>query len=275
MYCKFCGKALSANSTKCEYCGAKIDLNDGGQSFYDDNELKVWQNSIPTTKMIDAVPNMQPQAAYMPYSTSSPSRRSHAHSRRKKTLADRINFSNPNVLIISCVASVMIFVLLFLLIMSPVVKKKDDNENVTDYVPEVVGPVKIEQTPISGLTIIVDTNQIEYTGNAYIINDSTYVSARQILKAEGFDDGVRVKQKDVEFRFRYKNKSTKMEIEVEPTNVVYLSRNGGKTEPTYMKLNAVKEENEVFVPVRSFYMDILGYSDVSVGETESIIIVKK
>ncbi len=63
MYCKYCGSRIASDATKCISCGADIDLNDGGQSFFDDNELKAWQNesvktSVPKTEMIEpALPN--------------------------------------------------------------------------------------------------------------------------------------------------------------------------------------------------------------------------
>lgn len=44
MYCKFCGSRISLNTIKCGTCGANINLRDGGQTFFEDNELKAWMN---------------------------------------------------------------------------------------------------------------------------------------------------------------------------------------------------------------------------------------
>lgn len=43
MYCKFCGNHMEDNSIICGRCGSDIDPNDGGQSFYDDEELNEWR----------------------------------------------------------------------------------------------------------------------------------------------------------------------------------------------------------------------------------------
>ena len=65
MYCKYCGSRIASDTTKCVSCGANIDLNDGGQSFFDDNELNAWQSdsisynaqsSVPRTEMREPLP---------------------------------------------------------------------------------------------------------------------------------------------------------------------------------------------------------------------------
>ncbi|MCD7777181.1 MAG: hypothetical protein LUH47_01585 [Clostridiales bacterium] len=54
MYCKFCGNHMEDNSIICGRCGSDIDPNDGGQSFYDDEELNEWResSSLPEIRTI-------------------------------------------------------------------------------------------------------------------------------------------------------------------------------------------------------------------------------
>ncbi len=56
MYCKFCGTMLDNDGAKCLNCGAAIDLNDGGQSFFEDDELEAWRtpgSALPRTAVLD------------------------------------------------------------------------------------------------------------------------------------------------------------------------------------------------------------------------------
>ena len=46
MYCKHCGGPLELTDAKCRNCGARIDFLDGGQSFFEDNDLKEWSNGV-------------------------------------------------------------------------------------------------------------------------------------------------------------------------------------------------------------------------------------
>ena len=50
MYCKFCGNRITLNTTKCISCGSAINFRDGGQSFFDDNELEAWRNDNPVSE---------------------------------------------------------------------------------------------------------------------------------------------------------------------------------------------------------------------------------
>ncbi|MCC8097420.1 MAG: hypothetical protein LIO44_02440 [Eubacterium sp.] len=59
MYCKFCGNHLEDNSVICGRCGSDIDPNDGGQSFYDDEELNEWKESYPLPEMRTIMPTAE------------------------------------------------------------------------------------------------------------------------------------------------------------------------------------------------------------------------
>lgn len=109
MYCKYCGNRTDSTSEKCAFCGAKINLRDGGQSFFDDNELKDWQeggfsdinSSVPKTeiKEIKATPARVRRGA-----------RSFQTHKRKKS--NGLNITNPNRLIIFCIVLVLAVVLI-------------------------------------------------------------------------------------------------------------------------------------------------------------------
>ncbi len=134
MYCKFCGNTIASNTTKCTACGANIDLNDGGQSFFDDNELDAWQSDslamkgpktyMPKTEMREASDSsfeenyetylQRPQAS----SSSRGSRSQVPRKKKKKTILDYLNLSSSNRLIIFCIASALAIVLLVVAIIA-------------------------------------------------------------------------------------------------------------------------------------------------------------
>ncbi len=59
MYCKYCASPLEqGNVSKCSRCGFGIDLYDGGQSFFEDEDLYIWSQpaqvddvSLPRTEI--------------------------------------------------------------------------------------------------------------------------------------------------------------------------------------------------------------------------------
>lgn len=134
MYCKYCGSRIASDATKCVSCGSNIDLNDGGQSFFDDNELDAWQSdsmmrgpqtSMPKTEMreplsdnTDFEKNYEKAFAAPQVSTGTRASRSHARSRKKKNILDYLNLSSSNKLIIFCIASALAIVLLVVAIIA-------------------------------------------------------------------------------------------------------------------------------------------------------------
>lgn len=113
MYCKFCGNEISSDTSKCSSCGAIIRFNDGGQSFYEDSELEVWQKqTVPKTVDIPVVP--------VPNSPAP---------RAKKTLLDYLNLSNPrNFLIFLGISAVIIILLSLAIIVNLVGDRKSGEE---------------------------------------------------------------------------------------------------------------------------------------------------
>ena len=169
MYCKYCGSRIASDTTKCVSCGANIDLNDGGQSFFDDNELNAWQSdsisynaqsSVPRTEMREPLPEKanfeeeyektfaRPQA-----SVSTRGNRSRARSKKKKNVLDYLNLSSSNKLIIFCIASALAIVLLVVAIIA-VLNSVDDttDENAT-------------QTNTSGYTTTADSTGTDQNNN--------------------------------------------------------------------------------------------------------------
>lgn len=135
MYCKYCGNKIDLNTTQCASCGANINLNDGGQSFFDDNELDAWQSgspsygvqtSVPKTEMREPLPPQEndfdreyAKAVMMPQiSAKASASRSRARSKGKKNLLDYLNLSSSNKLIIFCIASALAIVLLVVAIIA-------------------------------------------------------------------------------------------------------------------------------------------------------------
>lgn len=143
MYCKFCGSQIIPNATKCVSCGAKIDLNDGGQSFFDDSELNDWKDgsimqshqiSVPKTEMREPLPdNMNLKKEYEK-SIPAPQASINASipcyirdSKKKKSLSDYLNLSSSTKLIIFCISSALAIVLLVVAIIAVINSGKDES----------------------------------------------------------------------------------------------------------------------------------------------------
>ncbi len=149
MYCKFCGNKIAANSTKCVSCGAKIDLTDGGQSFFDDNELDAWQSdndimrgprtSMPRTEMREVSANryaddgqLYRRRQYTSHSTGLS--RSRTHKKKKNLFFNIANLSNANRLIVFCITSVLAIVLLVVAIVSVIIDGTSDEQETQNAV---------------------------------------------------------------------------------------------------------------------------------------------
>lgn len=167
MYCKYCGSRITSDTTKCVSCGANIDLNDGGQSFFDDNELNAWQSdsmaynaqsSVPRTEMREPLPEKsnfeeeyektfaRPQA-----SVSTRGTRSRSRARKKKNILDYLNLSSSNKLIIFCIASALAIVLLVVAIIAVLNSGNDETT--------------METTPTNYSTSATDENTVNSNAN--------------------------------------------------------------------------------------------------------------
>ena len=180
MYCKYCGNRITSDTTKCVSCGANIDLNDGGQSFFDDDELNAWQSdsmaynaqsSVPRTEMREPLPEKsnfeeeyektfeRPQASVGTRGTPS---RSHT----KKNILDYLNLSSSNKLIIFCIASALAVVLLVVAIIA--VLNSGDNKADENAI----------QNNASGYTQQTN-NTTEQTGQTIPVADDSTTETRQ------------------------------------------------------------------------------------------------
>lgn len=143
MYCKFCGNRINSNTIKCTVCGADIDFTDGGQSFFDDNELAAWQSDnfamkgpqtcMPKTEMRE-LPNSNISESgeinlrRPRHSADSKKSQSRVRKRKKKTVLDYLNISSSNRLIIFCIASALAIVLLVVAIIAVISGGNEQDE---------------------------------------------------------------------------------------------------------------------------------------------------
>ncbi|MCH5185432.1 MAG: hypothetical protein J1F64_04825, partial [Oscillospiraceae bacterium] len=128
MYCKYCGNRLAQNSVKCAACGANIDLNDGGQSFFDDNELDAWQSeginqgpktSMPKTEILgndqrdhnDFIKGFSPRAPQMTGRRTPAYSVSYQRHGKNNNLSSIADILSSNRLIILCIAAALVIAL--------------------------------------------------------------------------------------------------------------------------------------------------------------------
>ena len=164
MYCKFCGSEITSDAGKCVICGAKIDLNDGGQSFFDDFELNAWKSTggipcagVPKTEMRAALPatdgnKIEETKALYP-GASVGERKTRKHS-KKGAIVPRLKLSSSNKLIIFCIAVVLAIVLLVVAILAGV---NNVGENEEGQAQPQETEVKTETTDQKATTVPNDT----------------------------------------------------------------------------------------------------------------------
>lgn len=190
MYCKYCGSKITVDTTKCMSCGANIDLNDGGQSFFDDNEISSWQSdsvsynsytTVPKTEMREYIPEndnfneryenifAKPQ---MNIGTSSNYAR--PRSKKKKKSSGYLSTSSSNKLIIFCIASAVAIVLLVVAIIAVLNSGNDTADERTDeIVTQTIVPEYIPRE--NNATVEPDINQptsSEMQNDAVIENET-------------------------------------------------------------------------------------------------------
>ena len=296
MYCKFCGSVISSNSTKCATCGAKIDLNDGGQSFFDDHELEAWQSdsvmmsgprtSMPKTEMRESSqfdnPNIKNGNA-LPMHAPQNANVGNTLSRKrpkKKTMLDRLNLSSANKLIIFCIASALAVVLLAVAIISvlngggksggdgadnsqteePVSRETDQTADMGAEVGNGDKTFAPQQT-INDIKIHVKGKDVDHPVPAYMDNGKLYVSIDKILLHEGYSNGQRRTADSGAIRVSYINVDGSKTIEIEKgSDIVWIIEDGKETEINLGGKATDFIENETYVPARSLFIDVLGYS---------------
>lgn len=311
MYCKFCGNRIADNTTKCASCGADIDLRDGGQSFFDDNELDAWRPddvrsiNIPKTEMREPLPEQKENAGNaLKYQQSRPSvgtRSYRSHRKKKKTLLDYLNLSSANRLIIFCIASALAIVLLVVAIISVFNSGKestnDDTPQATSYAENTDAPamtnapvlqtepailenennsINTEKEEIKGIRIIINDSEIKYPVSAYMLDNKIYVSIDSVLKEEGYKAGS--PNGNAPNRIVYENEQNGMVIEIEKgTKSIFIREEDEKPEDVkWQQLDGdnFNEGSHTYVPARSFFA-LIGYNNVEYDEANNTLTVRK
>lgn len=295
MFCKFCGNRITENTKKCVSCGAKIDLNDGGQSFFDDLELTAWQGGafdnnsvVPKTEML----NVPKEMKYIPMSSepmpqmddmlmndeaSTLSRRPRTYEKRSIAKRDK-QYDN---LMIFCVVAVLIIVLL---VVTLIVCLNDRNDNkdadvvqdtYTQQVetPDYSYPVEDDREEITDIQIFVEDKQMEYPVSAYMVNDVLYLSIDRILRFYDYKDGVPADA--VGNVVKYVHKTLPKEIDLEKgTQNIWIKENNEEGELRLLDDVNFNVDNETYVPARSFF-GALGYSCADYNADANKMIVMK
>lgn len=212
MYCKYCGSRIASDTTKCVSCGANIDLNDGGQSFFDDNELSAWQSdivsynaqtSMPKTEMREPLPEKadfdeEYEKAFAKPQASVGTRGSYSRrrSKKKKNIFDYLNISSSNKLIIFCIASALVIVLLVVAIIA-VLNSGDEatdettsQTNTSGYTQQTDNATtkqnNNQQTPTETQNNeIVENEPIKQENTQDILKDKTEIKDVKIFDKDG------------------------------------------------------------------------------------------
>jgi hypothetical protein len=306
MYCKFCGSRIASNTTKCASCGANIDFNDGGQSFFEDNELDAWQSdnivkglqtSMPKTEMSECLPLNDAEhekifaATRVKTNVGTIGTRSRTR-KKKKTVFDYLNLSSSNRLIIFCIASALAVVLLATAIIA--VLNSGDN-SITDektydtsYTEQVGSNDDMQasdkeqatednvKTEIKDIKIIIDNKEILHPVSAYIIDEKLYVSLDRVLKAEGYKTGVTTDYNENCIRYDHETSNKTIEIEKGTASILVIGEDEAPEDVEWQQLEATNfnEGAETYVPAKSFFATI-GYSNVKYDMENVTLIVEK
>lgn len=306
MYCKYCGGVIAPGAEKCMSCGASIDFNDGGQSFFDDNELNAWRgdammsgvkNDVPKTEMREAAAVSEDdfEAAYgMNFEPSAQRGASEggyarARARKKGNLFDFSWLSGSNRLIVFCIASALVIVLLAVAIIAVLSGGSEDtatdatktqtvdsgNAGTEDKTEkEEKNLIAQDREEVKGIKILINNREISHPVSAYMVNGEIYVSIDRVLNAEGYNVGVR--NTDNENRVRYKHKTEEKAVEIEKgTDKIWIIENSSE-EATVQKLDGVtfNVDTDTYVPAESFFTKI-GYSKAEYNKSTVTLTVSK
>lgn len=310
MYCKYCGSRIASDDTKCASCGADIDLNDGGQSFFDDNELIDWQNentpfgtktSVPKTEMREPLPEKnafeEDEKTFIRPQSSVGARDTYSRRRPKKEkkILDFLNLSGSNKLIIFCIASALAIVLLTVAIIAVLNSGKDESnsdgvqpsystsinsESSVDDTNKVVAQNtekkednEEDKEEVKGIRILINNQEISHPVSAYIISSKIYISIDRVLKAEGYKNGVKTEYN--ENRIRYDHTKTSKAIEIEKgTNKIWIRENDEDVDTKYLDGANFNEGSDTYVAAKSFF-NMLGYSKVEYDNSTKTLSISK
>lgn len=260
MYCKFCGNAIDENTSKCAMCGASIDFNDGGQSFFSDSELDMWKNgaeNFPQTMICE--PGYMQNSGLNNFEMK--------HSRKRKKRRKRLfKISKSNNLIIACIVSVLAVVFVVAMIAGITgLNKKDVSKTESDYVQNENKTVNVTETKkkneqtetvIEGVKIYdMNGKQIEHSAPVYIKNDVMFVSADMLFKHMGYGVGVRDESNPDHITYRAE-KYKMIELYKGKDNIRITDENGKSKDAVLAAANFNVESN-TYIPIKSF-LNIIG-----------------
>lgn len=299
MYCKFCGGRITSDTTKCGKCGADIDLTDGGQSFYDDNELDAWKGEsifenptyMPKTEMRDEFIPMSSMASMasadgrgsagehnsMPinagqYSTGRFASSADAPVRRRRKKKGFLRLSGSNRLIIFCIAVVLAFVLLTVSIIAVLRgRNKDENDENPQQAIEAItdksnngaeGKEEITDFKIYD----ADGKEVSHSCPLYMDKDyRLYVSIDKITKHLGYKDGAA----KTNVLVIYEHSASKKKIEIQKySKYIWVGDEKEKTNQYELEVDSFNVGNETYVPAKSFLSKI-GYDENKISWDEN------
>lgn len=291
MYCKFCGSRIDSNTVKCLTCGANIDFTDGGQSFFDDNELDAWQDDSVLNSPRTAVPRTEMREGELFFDAISDSVNSPQKSyrrfvgKKKKNVLGYFNLSSSNKLIIFCIASALAIVLLVVAIIAVLNGGGSDtgNENVqTNYneavndktVKNDVSVQNINKEKVENVKIVLDGKEVEHKVPCFMVDNKIYVSIDQILKYEGYKRGVADKENEKKVIYAHSQSSKSIEIE-KGSNKIWISDTTENPEVQHLEGDNFNEGTDTYVPAKNF-LTMIGYLNINYDiETKTLTADKK
>lgn len=270
MYCKYCGGRLTQNSKKCAECGAEIDFFDGGQSYYDDNELDAWQSDsiessgantdMPKTAIIEPgapsrKPSYSPERRRDSYGDRGNARSELARPRqntakKKKSFLGRMSMSTK--LIMAGIASAIVLVLIVVAIFAIAT-----SGNKVNYVTVKDAVVMLDKKEIKG----IDKVYMEETQTVFLPID-------KVLSELGY----KKTDENREGRITYENKEDEIKIIVcLDSDYMIMQISGKSDERKTLEKPTTKMDREVCVAAASF-MKVLGY-DVEWDKDKKVAII--
>lgn len=255
MYCKFCGSVLTSNATKCMACGAKIDLNDGGQSFFDDNELSAWQNDN-----IGMSGNGMPRTNLL-----TPTAGKGGYGRTQSNPGLKINMRhsgtgmNTKKLWIFGIASSLTVIAIVVGIILIFTLGGDGDKASSPGGGGAAGQIagaqssdsKGERKELKNITIVDENGAtIKHPAPVFSVNDTIYLSIDYVLVKMGYEyEGNDVKNKDIVI---FKHGQNKKEVKYQKdSNNVWV---GGKFHTLSVKL--FNEGANTYVPIKEFLVKL-------------------
>lgn len=291
MYCKFCGSKIEPSVVSCPKCGAKIDVHDGGQSFFEDGELSAWKSdnicfenvtSVPRTGIIEQAP-MQAGTTNLVSANYSPRRMTNKNRKKKRSFVARffdfLNLSNSNRLIAVFIFSAVTIVLLIVGIIAVVNSGKGIEENVleatpmaqqdllqqdynnqTDDISQEVENNQMESaavdesfgTPVNVTIIDENGNNVEHPIPSYNKEGKLFISIDRVLTHEGYNVG-QASETDKN-HIIYKHSVNDSVIEIQKwTNKIWISTSGGNSEVQTLDEASYNVGTDTYIPIRSFW----------------------